>query len=442
MTIDLNLPSRDLLTSHVLYSLKSYWPVNSEKLLDLPIPNFQVNFKLSLPLQLEEIAMPAWATDLGINGQLLVPKESVKSSSNQFRWENVDWWLAIFLLLEGWHERLWEKAKGVIHSYSFKLKGWDKRAWEHAWVNRIALFLRRWLCVKFNPQKDILGSLPEAKVILSHDVDAISKTLSIRLKQSAFNFFNFGRNLFHRKFLRSAQYFTKGLTFLFSKEDWWVFNELIQTEKEKGIKAVYNFCADPRPKNIKRWLMDPSYDLSSPRLNNLLRMLVENGHKIGIHPTYDCWENSHLLEKQIKFLEEHSGLKINSCRQHWLRFSWNHTWSAQVSSGIQSDSTLMYNDRAGFRNSSSVVWQPWCTQKMQRHNLNCTTSVLMDSHLYDYQCIDHQDHGKFLHRWIKEIHSVHGSCQILWHPQTLTKDYGWSEGFRNLLTEIKAFSNG
>jgi hypothetical protein len=136
LTIDIELPSRDLLVQHVLSSLNTYWPKNSDKLLLLPIQNNQVNLKIAIPLQLTEIAMPTWAIDIGVKGQLLVPKESLKSTSNQNNWENVDWWLAIFLLLEGWHERLWEKTKGVIHSYSFRLKGWDSRAWEYAWVNR------------------------------------------------------------------------------------------------------------------------------------------------------------------------------------------------------------------------------------------------------------------------------------------------------------------
>lgn len=437
----LNLPPRDLLINHVLFSLKSYWPENSEKLLELPIPNRQINLNLSLPLKLKEVDLPSWASDLGVNGQLLVPQESTPTHSSITTWEKIDWWTAAFLLLEGWHERLWEAKNCIIHSYSFKLKGWDKRAWKHAWVNRIALFLRRWLSIRLDQKEDFLGSLQKANIIISHDVDAISKTLPIRLKQSAFNFYNFSRNLLAGRLSKSTKYLAKGFRFLFSNEDWWVFENLMQTEKKLGIKAVYNFCADPRKKDIKRWLMDPSYDFSSPRLKNLLHKLVENGHEIGIHPTYDCWKDEHLLNQQKTCLERYSGINIKTCRQHWLRFSWKDTWKAQSSSGVKSDSTLMFNDRAGFRNSSSLVWQPWCAQNMQRHKLHCTTSVLMDSHLFDYRCLDVQESGKFIRQWLKEIHTNQGSAQILWHPQTLTKDYGWSEGFKNLLKEIQAFSN-
>ena len=71
--------------------------------------------------------------------------------------KKVDWWTAIFLLMEGWHERIWEKTRGVIHSYSFKLKDWDTRAWDHAWVNRIALFLRKWFLLHFDKRESFWG---------------------------------------------------------------------------------------------------------------------------------------------------------------------------------------------------------------------------------------------------------------------------------------------
>ena len=55
-------------------------------------------------------------------------------------------------MLECWHERIWEKKFGPIHSYSFRLKGWDNRVWDYAWVNRIALFLKSW-SIKLNQEE-------------------------------------------------------------------------------------------------------------------------------------------------------------------------------------------------------------------------------------------------------------------------------------------------
>jgi hypothetical protein len=425
-----------MLIKHVVSSLKNYWLENSEQLVSLKIVNVQSNLKISIPLQLEAVNLPKWANNCGVNGQLLVPKECVDFGNERVDWKKVDWWTAIFLMMEGWHERIWEKKYGVIHSYSFRLKGWDTRAWDHAWVNRIALFLRKWFCVEFKKIDDFFGQLPKAKLILSHDIDAVSKSLPIRLKQSAFNLLNSLRYLLKGNIIHSVSYLGKGFRMLLSNEDWWVFDKLLEIEEKAGIKAVCHFYADSRPKNLKRGLMDPSYDASKPNVRNLFEKLKKEGHEIGLHPSYDCWNDSVLLENQKQFLEKNAGIEINKCRQHWLRFSWRDTWVAQSSAGIETDSTLMFNDRPGFRNSSAIQWHPWNTKSGSRHQIMAQTSVLMDSHLYDYQALSAKNREKEISSWVDECKKVHGRTSFLWHPHTLSSDYGWEEGFTDLLEKI------
>ena len=41
-----------------------------------------------------------------------------------------------------------------------------------------------------NTRNDFFGNLPDANIVLSHDVDAVCKTHPIRIKQSIFQFFN------------------------------------------------------------------------------------------------------------------------------------------------------------------------------------------------------------------------------------------------------------
>ena len=422
-----------MLIGHVLRSLSNYWKQNVEELLSLPIHNIQPNLKVSIPLQMEAIKVPEWANDCGVNGQLMVPRECLESGFSGVDWKKVDWWTAIFLLMEGWHERIWEKTHGVIHSYSFKLKDWDTRAWDHAWVNRIALFLRKWFLLHFDKRESFLGELPKSNFILSHDVDAVSKTLPIRLKQTAFNLFNSLRCLSNGSLANSIKKCGKSFRMLFGKEDWWVFEKLLEMEREFEIKAIYNFYADARPKNFKRWLMDPSYDVSTDRLKSLLVKLRNDGHEVGLHPTFDAWSDSNLLNDQKLLLEESLGSKVKTCRQHWLRFSWSKTWKAQFRAGIERDSTLMFNDRPGFRNSAALSWNPWDPETSKIHVMKSVNSLIMDSHLYDYQSFSSKERSDQIKRWTNECRSVHGECSLLWHPHTLTNDYGWEQGFKILL---------
>ena len=381
------------------------------------------------------IDLPDWGKKFGVNGHMLVPQECV--SSEKGSWEQVDWWLAMFLLLECWHERLWEQKYGTIHSYSFSLKGWDSRAWDHAWVNRMALFLRRWYSEIHNSNINFFGNLPDANVVISHDVDAVSKTHSIRLKQSAFQFFNALSLLLKLRIKSSFRKLANGIKFLLSNEDWWIFDKLLNIEKAAGVSAVYHFYSDQRPKTVKRWLMDPSYDVRSDQLKSLLRQIKDAGHMIGLHPSYDAWKDSGLLKTQKKILEETLGSKVTSCRQHWLRFSWKDTWLKQSQAGLKYDSTLMFNDRSGFRNSCATNWKPWNQIENKAHSITCTTSVLMDSHLFDYNDFNKVERNDYLSFWVLECKEIGGKISLLWHPHTLSKDYGWLENFEGLIKLIK-----
>lgn len=393
--------------------------------------------RLQIPLNLVSIELPKWAEDCGVNGVILVPRESVSKSLKISDWRETDWWLAAFLMMECWHERIWERDFGEIHSYSFKLKGWDTRAWDYAWVNRIGLFLRKWFLRENNLKDDFFGELPQPKISVSHDVDAVSKTLPIRIKQGAFNLFNAILLVKKGKFSSSLRTLAKACRVLLGFDDWWLFEKLLKLEKEFDVKAVYNFYADERPKNLRRWFMDPSYEISSHRIKALLLEIKKAGHDIGLHPSFDSWNNAKNLKEQKLLIENSLGSEVSSCRQHWLRFGWSITWKAQSVAGIKRDSTLMFNDRFGFRNSSVISWNPWDPSIEGPHGVKCTNSVLMDSHLYDYKSMDAIERRKWINGIIAECKLVRGEALALWHPHTLSEDYGWSDGFRELLQSIK-----
>jgi hypothetical protein len=95
----------------------------------------------------------------------------------------------------------------------------------------------------------------------------------------------------------------------------------------------------------------------------------------------------------------------------------------------------MFNDRPGFRASAALSWQPW--NSGQPLAINELPTVLMDSQFYDYQALDTSERQASLRHWIDEVKAVSGEVAVLWHPHTLTKDYGWQDGFVALLQAIK-----
>ncbi len=68
--------------------------------------------RLQIPLNLVSIELPEWAEDCGVNGAILVPRESVSKSLKISDWRETDWWLAAFLMMECWHERSGKEILG------------------------------------------------------------------------------------------------------------------------------------------------------------------------------------------------------------------------------------------------------------------------------------------------------------------------------------------
>ncbi len=430
-------PTRDDIRQHLLTSLYQYWERESGSISSLPVAEFEFP-DCNSALRLKSVTLPDWAESCGVSGCLLVPAEACTENLD---WRRVDWWLAAFLLLESWHERVHEQRNGPIHSYSFRLKGWDERVWRHAWVNRIAIFLRLWAAdLQGTDVISLFGPIPDATIIMTHDVDAVKKTLPIRMKQGGFNLLNAARQLGHRRWVDAGHSLHRAARFFFGREDWWLFDDLLAIEESSGFRSRFHFYADDRTKTPIRWLFDPGYDVRSDWLRDLINRLDAGGWQTGLHQSFDAWQSAALIRDQKNLLDSVSPSPIKRCRQHWLRFSWRDTWAVQNAAGLEEDTTLMFNDRMGFRTATALSWKPWNSATGCAHGLVATPTVLMDSHTYDYRPLSNEDRRKEFRHWMTEIRDVGGHCAILWHPHTLAADFGWKKGFLdciNIASELE-----
>jgi hypothetical protein len=290
-------------------------------------------------------------------------------------------------------------------------------------VNRIARFLARWADV---PQPPVT-----ARLLLSHDVDAVSKTVAIRLKQGAMRVVVRVRG---RHLLQQGR---GAFRFAFGSDEWNCIGDMLALERAGGLPAKFHVFADPRRRSPLRWLMDPGYHLDTAAGRALLDELRASGAAIGLHPSFDSWNDPDLLSVQRRWLEEHLGREVTSVRQHWLRFSWGDTWAAQAEAGLQHDSTLMFNDRAGFRNSAALTWHPWDHVRSVTHAIEATPCGFMDSHQYDYDMLAADSEKRAdAASVIEECTTVNGTMELLWHPHSLSADYGWRPGFVKLIEEL------
>jgi len=423
---------------YVLDALGRYWPAGPEAVAGLAIPQVGVPDAEPLPPRFEAVGLPPWAEEVGVGGRLLIPSRFVLPGGGP-PWARTDWLGATFWFLNGLAERALESRRGPIHSYAYRLKGWPPEAWERAWVNRIALFLRRWAARDRQADEvQLLGPLPEPEILVTHDVDAIAKTLAIRTKQAAFHAFRAGRALGGGRPRHAIATLGQAARFLLSRGDYWAFDRIAALEERCGIRShfyVYGAGGGWR-RGPRQLLLDPAYDVAAPRLSGKIRELRARGWTIGVHLSCSSWRDPVAMGRERARVQEALGAPVVHCRQHWLGFSWEQTWAAQEEAGLCADATLGFNDRPAFRNSAALAFRPWDPRNERPMGLTALPMVAMDSHFYDYQECSEAERQEQMRRWVDEIRAVRGVATVIWHQRVLSPDYGWQPAFEALLSMI------
>jgi hypothetical protein len=382
------------------------------------------------------VPVPEWAADvaLGSPPSLLVDRASIAPGDDS-EFERCNWLCAAYLFLSGAQE-----PPGAAVSYASSLPQVDTRLFDRAWVNRIFLLLRRLAARRAQVSElELFGGRPVAEIRVTHDVDAIRKTPEIRFKQTAFHLYNAARAASTGQWPLALEKLTQATRFLGTTPDYWNFPKIREAEVDRGIRSTFNFYGGPagwRRPSFRRMLLDPGYDVGAPGVRWELARLLEGGWSIGVHPSFESWDNATLMRSERAAVEAASGTPVTECRQHWLRFSWGRTWKAQIAAGFTLDTTLGFNDRPGLRNGAALRVRPWDEKTGRALAIEALPMILMDSHFYDYAALTGDERRAALAYWIGEVRAVGGQASVNWHVHTLAPDYGWEAGYIDLLDAL------
>jgi hypothetical protein len=419
----------------VLACGERYWPRGAEAVAALPMPSAQLSD--GDPGELAEIALPDWASDLGVDGTLLAFSSAVAPGEEAEAWQRCDWIAVVWHMLAGSAEREHEARHGPVLSYAFRLPRTHHRLFDSAWANRTFLFLRRWAARERGlPEEALFGPLPAASIVLTHDVDAIGLTPEIRAKQTAFQLANGARAALRGESATMGARLRDAARFAFSAGDFRTLGKIREMEQAAGLRSILHFYGGPaglRRGSPRRLLIDPGYDIASPYLRAELAALRDGGWTIGLHQSFGAWENASRMQAERTRVADAAGGEVVHCRQHWLHFSWERTWAAQEAAGLAFDSTLGFNDRPGFRAGHALRFHPWDFSRNAPMRLAATPMIFMDSHFYDYGGFDRSDVAGSMKRWLDEVRAVRGEATVNWHNHTITKTYGWGAGYEDLL---------
>lgn len=188
------------------------------------------------------------------------------------------------------------------------------------------------------------------QLILSHDVD-----VPFSYDASAFHFI---RNIFADLILRkSFGTFIKklgarllpGKVLKYKLDPYNNLRYLMKVSEKYFIKSHFNFITVNGNGNI-----DGRYEIADEYFGVLLKEIHERGHVIGLHPSYQTFNNFELLNGQyLKLKGILDNLSIPSSelggRQHYLRWRNPETWQIWDDIGLKYDSSLGSEYYMGFR---------------------------------------------------------------------------------------------
>lgn len=177
------------------------------------------------------------------------------------------------------------------------------------------------------------------ELCLTHDVDRPYKGFR------GFYYALRGRPLYHLR------------TTVRRSNPYWQFDDVMALEEDLGVRSAFYFLTEPPlwEKPPSRWL-DPAawvqhvgrYDVGDPDIAEAIRKLDRGGWEVGLHGSYDSFDDPHRLAYEKSELEAVLDGPVRGCRQHYLRLAIPETWRHHRRVGLRYDATLGSGDDWGF----------------------------------------------------------------------------------------------
>jgi len=185
---------------------------------------------------------------------------------------------------------------------------------------------------------------------------------------------------------------------------------LMDQSEKIGIKSHFYFMTGGTSK------YDNRYEVNSKIVKNLIAKIYSRKHHIGIHPSYNSYNNSHLFELEKKKLE---GIfdkeKITSGRQHYLRFKVPDTWQIWNDLGMEWESTMTYGKTSGFRCGICYPFKVFNIVTRKKLNLIEKPLIFMEQTFIGYQRLSPKEMEEVAFNLLKKVKKYNGIFVLLWH---------------------------
>lgn len=237
------------------------------------------------------------------------------------------------------------------------------------------------------------------------------------------------------RYLVSPTYFWDGINYLkfyLKGEDPYDTHDIFLEGAEKlGVQAHFFFMAGCNSR------FDPRDQLSHPKVKKLIEKIKDRGHEIGFHPSYESYNHVSIFSQEKKRLEIAVGRKVETGRQHYLRFVNPTTWNLWENEKMKWDSTMSYADEIGFRNGVCYPFPVFDIVSRKQLNLMERPLILMEGTLGLYMDIPLAAAKDRVGELMNQVRKYNGEFVFLWHNSSL--NFRQYSRYNSILTEIYNF---
>lgn len=311
---------------------------------------------------------------------------------------SVDIISSTFFMLTRWEEYI-NTARDAHQRFSAKDSiaykyGFLERPVVNEYVELLWALLKKIGCTQTRKKWDY-------KLVPTHDVDRpFLFNSTIRNIRSLGGFVKRGR-------IREL----KDFIYHYIKKDdpWDTHDRLMDLSEKENAKSHFFFL--PKGKNRH----DGRYEFDEPKVVALINKIKKRGHYIGLHPSYDAYNDPVLFQEEKNKLEEAVGQEVLTGRQHYLRFSVPDTWKIWNDAGMEWDSTMSYADHVGFRCGVCYPFPVFDIKSRKKLNLKERPLIAMEASLVGYEGLEISEAQKKIEKLKEQVRKYNGEFVFLYH---------------------------
>jgi hypothetical protein len=277
--------------------------------------------------------------------------------------------------------------------------------------------------------KNLVFKNREYKLLLTHDVDHIYKwdAVSKIIKHLA-------GDILKRKsiieFVKSVFYILQ-VKLHIKKDPYDTFDYLMDLSEKAGVKSYFFFMA----KGLTKY--DNRYKSNDIKVINIIKNIKKRGHFIGIHSTYNSYNNVTQLKHEKQELEKGFGIDITFGRGHYLRFETPATWQVWQDSSLEWSSTCGYADSIGFRCGVCYPYSVFNIITRKKLKLKERPLLVMDGSLTQDNTINSESMTRDILNLISKVKRHNGEFVFLWHNSSFNNYYwrNFNHVYKSVLLE-------